>query len=357
MASLIDLSSTPLTMNEQEALDASEAIFEKVYAKPVLTDAHLIATGIKMKTQIPFYGHFGMVGKKSTGSCAVMEETHASLATEKFWDPMLIKFRLTHCQENIDQLFKMWQRSQSALETWSKMVNEQVAFLSDRTMDAMIEANLRITSFADTSENVIGSGGNLTAGTTITYFTMLDGLWNQLIAAVAAGTTSRYTIPENGGASYTAQDNLAADRALLAMRGLYNQIDTRARLGNDLVFQMTDSLYKNWLNYLEDKSLAFTLERTEKGKVTKMSYRGIPIVIRYDWDRNIRVSFDTGAKYYLPHRMLLSPISNIPIGTSDEGDLDGLNMFYSDLNLKHYIDAAFYLDCKLLEDYMAAVAY
>ena len=184
MASLINLSA--LTINEQEALLTSEAIFEKIYAKPVLTDAHLIATGIQMKTSIPFYGMFGMVGKKAAGSCNVMAETKAIVASEKFWDPMLIAFRLTHCQEDINQLFKMWKRAQSAQATWEEMANEQVAFLSDRTVDAMLEAILRISSFADTSENVVGSGGNLTAATTITYFTMLDGLWAQLIAAVAA---------------------------------------------------------------------------------------------------------------------------------------------------------------------------
>jgi len=357
MAALIDLSSTPLTMNEQEAQSANEAIFEKVYAKPVLTDAHLIATGIQMKTQIPFYGHFGLVGKKSTGSCAVMAETKTSLATEKWWDPMLIKFRLTHCQEDISQLFKMWKRAQSALATWEDMANEQVAFLSDRTVDATLEAILRITSFGDLNEDVIGSGGNLTAGTTTAYFTMLDGLWAQLVDGVVATTVPRYTIPENGGASYVAQDNLAADRTLKAMRDLYNEIDTRAIIAGGLVFQMTNSLYRNWLDYLEDKSLAFTLERTEKGKVTQMSYRGIPIVVRYDWDRNIRAYFDTGSAYYLPHRMLLSPISNIPIGTSDDGDFDKLDMFYDRTLLSHYIDVAFYLDCKLLENYMAAVAY
>lgn len=81
MASLITLSG--LTINEQEALQTSEAIFSKVYAKPVLTDAHLIATDIQMKTQIPFYGMFGMVGKKAAGSCDVMSETKAIVASEK----------------------------------------------------------------------------------------------------------------------------------------------------------------------------------------------------------------------------------------------------------------------------------
>ena len=186
---------------------------------------------------------------------------------------------------------------------------------------------------------------------------MLDGLWAQLIAGVAAGTVPRYTIPENGGASYVAQDNLAADRALLAMRDLYGKIDTRARIAGGMVFQITDSLYTNWLSYLEDKSLAFTLDRTEQGKITRMSYRGIPIVVRYDWDRNIRTSFDTGAKWYLPHRILLGPIDNVPIGTSDKNDLDSLDMFYDRTTKKHHIDVAFYLDCKLLENYLAAVAY
>ncbi|KKK93077.1 hypothetical protein LCGC14_2696490 [marine sediment metagenome] len=356
MASLINLAA--LTINEQEALLTSEAIFEKVYAKPVLTDAHLIATGIQMKTQIPFYGLFGMVGKKAAGSCNVNAETKAVVASEKFWDPMLINFRLTHCQEDINQLFKMWKRAQSALATWEDMVNDQVAFLADRVADATLEAILRITSFADTSEDVVGSGGNLTAGTTITYFTMLDGLWNQLIAGVAASTVPRYTIPENGGASYAAQDNLAADRALIAMRKCYNNLDTRARQVGDLKYQMTDSLFKNWLSYLEDKSLAFTLQRTEEGKGTdRYTYRGIPIVVRFDWDRNIRASFDTGAKYYLPHRLLLGPINNVPIGTSDESDMQNMDMFYDRTDKKHYSDVAFYIDCKLLENYLAAVAY
>ena len=126
MASLINLSA--LTINEQEALLTSEAIFTKVYAKPVLTDAHLIATGIQMKTQIPFYGLFGMVGKKAAGSCDVNAETKAVVASEKFWDPMLISYRLTHCQEDINQLFKMWKRAQSALATWEDMVNDLTSF-------------------------------------------------------------------------------------------------------------------------------------------------------------------------------------------------------------------------------------
>jgi len=225
-------------------------------------------------------------------------------------------------------------------------------------VDATLESILRISSLGDTSEDNVSGGGNITNGIDATYFTMLDGLWAQIVAAVAAGTLPRYTIPENAGASYAAQDNLATDRALIAMRKLYENIDTRARQAGQMVFQITDSLFKNWISYLEDKSLAFTLQRTEEGKGTdRWTYRGIPIVDRFDWDRNIRSYFDTGTKYYLPHRAVLTPVNNLPIGTSDESNFSEFDMFYDKTDKKHYGDVAYYIDIKLLEEYMAAVAY
>jgi len=356
MASLIDLSS--LTLNPQEALSASEAVFEMVYSKPAIDSVHMVATGIQMQTQIPFYGQYGLVGKKSLGSCNVNAETKSIEATQKYWTPQLINFRLTHCQEDVNQLFKMWKRSQNALKTWEEIENEMLAFLADRLVDATVNSILRISSFGDTSEDNVSGGGNITNGTSKLYFTMIDGIWAQFIAGVAAGTVPRYTINENAGANYAAQDNLAADRALLAMRSLYNNIDSRAEDAGGLVFQMTRSLFKNWQDYLEDKSLAFTLMRTEEGKgTTKWAYRGIPIIVRNDWDRIIRAYFDTGTKYYLPHRMWLTPIGNVPIGTSDDGNFNEFDMFYDKTDKKHYSDVAYYLDAKELEEYLAAVAY
>jgi len=354
MASLINISG--ITINEQEALNANEAVFTKSLMKPELRKVHTIATGIQMKTQIPIYGRFGLIGQKSLGSCNVNLETVEAVATEKFWDPALISTRLYHCQEDIDQLFKMWKLNADALKTWDTMDPGQDEFLVDLTTDALFNAILRITSFGNTSEDVVGSGGNLTAGTDKLYFTMINGLWYQLIAAVTSGTTPRYAINENGAATYATQNALAADRALKVFRNLYESIDTRAFRDGQLVYQVTHSLLLNWQSFLEDKSLAFTLEKAEKG-ATVYNYRGIPIIPRYDWTNNIKSHFDNGTKLYLPHRVLLGPISNIPIGTSDDGNFTDLKMWYSNDDKKLYTEIAFYIDCKLVEDHMAAVAY
>lgn len=355
MASLIDLSG--LTLNPQEALTVSEAVFEMVYSKPELNEAHAVATGIQMQTQIPFYGLMGLVGKKSLGSCNVNAETKDIDTTQKYWTPQLINFRLTHCQEDINQLFKMWKRSPDALKTWEDMEMGQEQFLTDRILDATLNSVLRISSFGDTAEDNVSGGGNITNGTSPLYFTMIDGFWPQIIVAAVAGTSPRYQITENGAATFVQQDDLAPDRALLAMRGMYNDIDSRAFDSGQLVFQVTRSLLKNWQDYMEDKSLAFMLNRAEEGKVSKWEYRGIPIVVRNDWDRIIRTYFSNGTKWYLPHRAILTPIENVPIGTSDESNFTSLDMFYDRTDKKHYSDVAYYIDAKLLEEYKLACAY
>jgi len=354
MASEINISG--LTINEQEALSASEAIFTKMLMKPELANVHNVMSGIQMKTQIPIYGRFGIVGQKSLGSCNANAETVASVATETFWDPELINFRLSHCQEEIDQLFKMWKRDSNALKTWENMNPGQEEFLIDLTVDATMESILRITSFADESATAVTSGGNITDGVSILYFTMLNGLWQQIFTAVAATTMTRVTITENNAATEAAQFNLASDRALKVFRGLYENIDTRAFRDGALVYQVTNSLMLNWQQFLEDKSLAFALDRTEQG-ATQYSYRGIPIIVRYDWTNNIKSYFDTTTKLYLPNRAILGPISNIPVGTSDESNLSDFDMFYHKKDKKIYTDVAYYIDAKLLEDFMTAAAY
>ena len=350
MASLID--TADLTLNPQEAELVSQAIFEKVYSKPGLANVHGIQTGIQMKTQIPFYGLIGAVGKVSSG-CTPNASTEKVNLTEKYWDPALVDFRLTHCQGDVGQLFKMWKRSRKALGTWEEVDNEMMAFITDRGVDAVYEAILRISQFGDTGAKLVANGGYITAGKDIAFLTMINGLLQQVFASTSV---KRYTIPENAAATEAEQLALATDRALQAMRYLYNEIDSRVFDVAGLKFQMTRSLWNNWSDFLEDKSLAFSLDRTEQGS-SKQSYRGIPIEIRNDWDRNIRTWNDLGDTLLYPHRMILTPIDNVPIGTSDEESMSKLDAFYDKVTRSHYLDGAFYIDVKVLEEEMCGAAY
>lgn len=350
MATLIDTSD--LTLNEQEALVASEAVFEAVYSKPVLAEAHSIQTGIQMKTQIPFFGLLGLVGVASSG-CTPNTSSEKVNLTEKYWDPALVDFRLAHCQNDVAQLFKLWKKSRIANKTWEEVDNEMMAFITDRGVDATAEAILRIATFGDKLAANVAGGGNITAGVSTTFFSMINGLFQQIFADA---TITRYTITENAEATKAAQLALASDRAITALRYMYNNIDPRVFEAQGLTFQMTRSLWNNWSDFLEDKSLVFSLDRAEGGS-TKQSYRGIPIIVRNDWDRGIIAYNNLGNTYLYPHRAILTPIGNIPIGTSDEESMKTLDSFYDKVTKSWYLDAAFYIDAKLLQEDMIAVAY
>jgi len=344
-----------LNINPVEATSLNEVVFEKTMAKPMIAEAHGVRTGIQMNTFIPFFGLLPALGTLSAG-CGKIPAAVTIPTTQKQWTPRLIDFRLSHCQNNVNQDFKLWKRAASALDTWSKVANEQLAFIGDRTTEALTEAILRLSSFGDAAALNVAGGGVITNGVNVNLFTPFNGIWQQIFVGVGAGTIRRVAIAENGGATYAAQGALAANVALATMRALYEQIDPRAFQFGGLKFEMTRSLFNNWMAFLEDSSLAFTLDRAEQG-ASKYSYRGLPIVIRDDWDRNIRVFQDNGVTWNLPHRMILTPIDNVPVATSEEGDFSKFNVFFDNLTESLYIDVAFYLDAKMLEEYAIAVAY
>ena len=358
MASLIDFSS--LTLNEEEARSLSECIQEQVYVNPDLAQTHQIMTGVEMDKRIPILGQYGLVGKVDPGDCSTNDESAQIPTSQKTWTPKLISSRLIHCQAQIPDLLKFWKKSRIALGTWEEVDNEMMAFINDRVVDAMLKAIIRVSEFGDTTHSPVGDGaGNekLTVGQTKAYWNILNGMWNQIFTDQAGSALSyRYTITENSAGTKVAQLALASDRALNMFRDMYNNADPRVFESRNLVFQVSRNLFTNWQDFMEDKSLVFMLDRTEDG-TTKWQYRGIPIIVRSDWDRIVQTYFDNGTTYDLPNRAILTDIANIPIGTSDEGSLSDLDSFYDKKDKKHYIDLAFKLDQKNLEEYAMCVAY
>lgn len=354
MTAAIDFST--LTLNSEEARSVADLVFENVFAKPELEAVHAVMTGVEMDKYIPILGNYGLVGKVDPLNCGT--NTAGQIATsQKQWTPKLISFRIAHCQSELPALLKFWKKSMVAAKTWEEVDNEMMAFITERATSATLDAILRIADFGDTAADVVAKGGNLTAGTDKTYFNMLDGMWKQVFTDQAgAALIHRYTIDENAEATKVAQYTLASDRALVMFRDMYDNIDPRAFEGGQLVFQVTRSLMANWQAYLEDKSLAFTLSQAEKGS-TQYSYRGIPIVVRQDWDRIIKAYHDLGNTYYLPNRAILSDLNNIPVGTSDSESLTTIDSHYDKTDKKHYLDVAFKIDMKILLEYATAVAY
>lgn len=359
MSSTIDYSG--LTLNVEEARSSNECIFEELFIKPdTLAAVHDVQTGVDMEKFIPILGKYGLVGKAGAASCASNIESGAIPTTQKKWAPKVVNFRIPHCQDDIPDLLKFWKKSMKAAGIWEEIDSEMVAFIESRVQDATYESILRYASFGDTDATNVGAGSGsetLTAGIDAGYFTVIDGMWKQIITdGAGAQEIYRSNISENALTTKAAQLELADDTALNAMRDMYDNLAPEAFKDGNLVYEVTRNFHSNWVKFLENKSLAFMLNRAEDG-ATKWDYRGIPIVIRYDWDEGIKAWHDLGTTYYLPTRAILTKLSNIPIGTSDEESMKELRSFFDYKDKQWYFDVAYRIDMKILEENKIAVAY
>ncbi len=357
MPGILDLQD--FTMNPEEATQVSQAIFEVLITGGALNETHDIVTGIEHKTQIPFIGNLGLIGKKITG-CDRPVNGNSIPLTEKWWDPAHIGDRLKHCSADVPALLKLFQKAKRMNpDFFDRIGAEEFGVIISKVSQAMEAMLNRKVWFEDTAADNVANSGVITDGIDVSYFNTFDGLFKQIMAEIPTSAKNYVEIAANDGASYSAQ-SLGKDKALGIFRDMYNKMDARffqaMENGAQPVLLVTRELFQNYQDHLEDKSLAFTLQETKEG-TTKWMYRGVPIKVRYDWDNNIRSYQDNGTKWNLPHRAVLTVKENIPVGTLSTEDLDNLESWYEKKDKANYIDFDLTLDAKHLLDYLTVAAY
>lgn len=357
MPEIFDLDA--LTMNPEEATQVSQAVFERAILEGDLSETHDIVTGIQHKTQIPFIGNIGLIGKKVTSCDRGINPAQIPL-TEKFWDPVLIGDRFKHCAVDVPQLFKLFKKAKRVNpDFYDRIGSEEMGVIVSKLETALKSMLNRLVWFGDKAAENVTDGGVITDGIDIDYFNIIDGLWKQIMTEVPAGAANHVNIVANEAASYALQV-LADDVALTIFRSMFNKLDAKffqaLEDGAQPELLVTRELQQNYWDTLEKKSLNFSLAETTDG-ITKMSYRGIPIKVRYDWDNNIRSYQDNETTWNLPHRALLTVKENIPVGTLSEADFNTLESWYEKKDKANYVDIDLMLDAKHLLPEMTVAAY
>jgi hypothetical protein len=354
---LLDLSN--FSMEAEEAQNTSQAVFEKTIMEGDLSEHHDIVTGIEHKTQIPFIGNLGLLGYKQTG-CSRTADGSSIPFSEKFWDPVLVGDRLKHCATDVPALLKLFSKAKKiSPDFFDRLGSEEMGVVVSKVDNAMKSMLNRLVWFGDTSAENVTDSGVIKDGVDVKYFTPIDGLFKQIFTDVPTTASNYVAIAKNSGASYALQE-LAADTALGIFRAMYNKMDARffqaLEDGAQPILEVTRELFQNYQDQLEDKSLVFTLAEAKEG-VNGLTYRGIPIKVRYDWDNNIKSYQDNGTKLNLPHRAILTVKENIPVGTLSTNDFNNLESWYEQKDKANYIDFDLKIDAKHLLDYMTVAAY
>lgn len=124
-------------------------------------------------------------------------------------------------------------------------------------------------------------------------------------------------------------DGLKTDAAKNAMRAMYGQMtpELRSLKGEGrLRYVCTQSWYDNYMETLEDSSTGIPAARMAMiDGQQRLLYRGIPLVVRPQWDINIEEDFG-GVR---PHRCVLTVLDNLVFGTDGEGDTALFETWYN----------------------------
>jgi hypothetical protein len=340
-----------LTLSPKEVTELSKAIFETAFTNPELQKMHSIEEGIDMKTQILLFSSMGMKAKSADGTCTPTNSDAGIVATQKYWENNRLEVRLAYCNTDLPALLKAFGTKSNKYDVEA---SDEVKMLASELLESIDESIYGLVWFGDKSAATIASGGTLSNTTDIDLFKPVNGLWKQIFAGVTAGDVVRATIAANTGTTYAAQE-LASGEALTAMRKVYNQADSRLKSNKDGIFIVTQSIYDNFLDKLEDAGLNAVGQLAINDGV--MTYRGRKIVVADFMDRIINSDFNNGTKYNLPNRIVFTIPSNIPVGTLDSGEFKELAIWYDKTDRKVYIENIFSLDAKLLEEYLISVAY
>lgn len=341
-----------LTMGPIEVQSVSEIVFEKAFTSAELTRMHAVKSGIKMKEQILLFGRMALQGKAAGTDCTTVEAAAGIVASEKFWEPKEVEIRIKHCKKDLPALMKAFENKLH--EGYDETSSKELIFLSEQLLAAINDAIYRLIWFGDTAADTIVNGGNLTNGTDKGYFTVVDGLWKQIFDGVTAGKIRKFDIASNAGASYDAQE-MTAGEGLAVLRKVYNGADSRLKKDAGAHFIVTQSVYDNFLDGLEDKALNAQGVLAVNDGV--LSYRGKSIIVADFMDRMIAGYEDNGVKYNLPNRIVFTTAENVPFGTVDQGAFSDVDSHYDKVDKVNYLDSNFFIDAKVIEEYMIAVAY
>lgn len=339
-----------VTLSPKEVAELSKVIFEVAFTNPELQKMHSIEEGIDMKSQILLLSSMGMQGLPAEG-CDPQDSDAGIVATQKYWENNKVEVRIPYCNTDLPALLKAFGTKSNKYDVEA---SDEVKMLASRLLEAIDETVLRLAWFGDKSAANVVSGGTISNSVNKAYFQSVDGLWKQIFAGVTAGDIQRATIAANTGATYTAQE-LADGEALTAMRKVYNNADSRLKNHSDAMFIVTQSIYDNFLDKLEDAGLNAVGQLAINDGV--MTYRGRKIVVADFMDRVITSSLDNGTKYSYPNRIVFTVPSNIPVGTLDSGEFKELAIWYDKTDRKVYTENIFSLDAKVLEEYLISVAY
>lgn len=338
-----------LTFSAEEIRSFAEAFLTDVIARPELTAVHSFDDNIVTNKAIGIISRLSKITKKDPGCGAGVLAKSVGLSGKE-WDPQQTKIWLQLCHTEFETNFMVYLKNKGI--RYADVTDTEIAdFILQVMGDAAVEDVWRIAWF-----NML-TPANLTTGTDVSDYNIIDGFWVQLYAIVAANALRKTAITANASATFALQDSdLTAANAKDIFAAIQTDADYRLQAAPDKIILSTQSLLNKYMDYLESQAVPASFEKIEGG-FSVLRRRGVDIIGINFWDRTIRSDFSNGTKYYLPHRALLTTKRNLRIGMDDSGAIGDFDVFFDKMTETNNFKGGYKIDAKIIEDHMVQVAY
>lgn len=229
-----------------------------------------------------------------------------------------------------------------------------VAYLATFTTSLTVSAANFVTSHAATILARHGKCVVTSAGAVITVTSGLPGM-NVLVSAPVnvsgdlAGSTATVT-------PAVRMTTLKAGASKDILQAMYEaRTDELAEFdATEARFDVTRSIYENYLAYLQTQTGAEAAFSTLVNGVRTLTFNGIPLIKRPDWDKRWK-SADFG--YVQPHRALLSTHKNYVFGTDSSDDMAKVEAWYELKDQLNYFRAQYCAGTQIVHPIYIVAAY
>lgn len=349
-------------LSKQDILLLSEALIKSGFMNPAIGEFHNVVPGIKGSKRLAALGQLSGLAGYVKSDCDITPATLSAEIIDKTWAPAYVSDRAEQCYEDLMGSFFQWGLKNNLAKEDLTGTEFQVWF--ETIMAKLIEETvLRVAWFGDTAI-AAGTNNSLSAGQ-LKYFNMINGLWKQLAALNGGASFTTDLSSKNAQVTFALQRFNSTDTTnkvvTNALDNLFYAADLRLRDidRSQLIFICTQSVVDQYEK--ERKSVTgidLPYMRQEAG-VNNLASNGIEVKAFSFLDRTIDSYYRTnsGASWYLPHRIVLTTRENLYIGVEEESSLAAFDSFFDKYNKKQVTDFAFSMDSKVALDVLAAVAY
>lgn len=329
MAAVIDFSKFEFCGRVVESV--SELIMDDTLRGPAFESIHTIVPNIVTETQTGYIGEGGPVGVANQGCNPTPQEWN--VATRAItWTPHAWEILLALC----------WRDLENTAAAYSLHTGIERPYFDDTDYmnvllmvlrEAIRKFWWRLTWFSDTAAQNVSAGGTITNGVDVAFFTILDGLWKQIMTQATANPAQRTaTITENAGATYAAQ-TLNPDNVIGYLRSVVTGAPRLLRGQADAFILVTQSVYDAYDTALTDPCCTEASRTALINGNPTLTFKGIPVIPIIEWDIMIEEYENTGTALNNPHRILYTSRRVLGVGVDNVNSFDSLRI-WNDYNTR-----------------------